>query len=49
MIAEYDYVVMGSGSSGGIVPRRLSEDPPVRVLLIWAGGSDRTALARKLS
>lgn len=47
MGAEFDYVVIGSGSSGGIVASRLSEDPSVRVLLLEAGGSDRTALIRK--
>ncbi len=47
MGSEFDYVVIGSGSSGGIVASRLSEDPTVRVLLLEAGGSDRTALIRK--
>ncbi|MES2484112.1 MAG: GMC family oxidoreductase N-terminal domain-containing protein [Pseudomonadota bacterium] len=37
-MVSYDYVVVGAGSSGCVVARRLSDDPALRVLLIEAGG-----------
>jgi choline dehydrogenase len=37
---EFDFVIIGAGSSGCILANRLSADPATRVLLIEAGGPE---------
>lgn len=44
MDEKFDYIVVGAGSSGCIVASRLTEDPSTRVLLVEAGGSDRSLI-----
>jgi choline dehydrogenase-like flavoprotein len=42
--SSYDYIIVGAGAAGCVLANRLSIDPDTSVLLIEAGGSDRSLI-----
>jgi choline dehydrogenase len=41
-VSDWDYIIVGSGSSGSVLAERLTRDGRTRVLVLEAGGTDRS-------
>ncbi len=43
-MAEYDYIIVGAGSAGCTLAYRLGADPALKILVLEAGGRDRSPI-----
>ena len=43
---HYDYIIVGAGSAGCVLARRLSEENGIRLLVLEAGGSDNDLMLK---
>lgn len=43
---EFDYVIVGAGSAGCTLAYRLGENPALRILVLEAGGEDRSSVIK---
>ena len=43
-VESFDHGVVGAGSAGSVLAHRLGEDPDVRILVLEAGGHDRSPI-----
>ncbi|GGF11028.1 dehydrogenase [Aliidongia dinghuensis] len=46
MVESFDYIIVGAGSAGCVLAHRLGEDPDVRILVLEAGGADRSPIIK---